>query len=132
MAKKVTSTDGLTQDDIWLLEYVAEYNTEAVLAAMDQALARAMEKVGLVAEADVKNYMEKKHIVDTGRLVNSMTHQVQVDGDDYAVIVGTNVEYGPYVEFGIKGREGRYMLRNTVEKNKAKYRKMIEEEMKGD
>ena len=132
MAKKVTSTDGLTQDDIWLLEYVAEYNTEAVLAAMDQALARAMEKVGLVAEADVKNYMTKEGIVDTGRLRNSMTHQVQVDGDDYAVIVGTNVEYGPYVEFGIKGRDGRHMLRNTVEKNKAKYRKIVEEEMRGD
>ena len=44
----------------------------------------------------LKDNIKKNTPVDTGRLTNSYT--VKVEGDD--VVVGTNVEYAPYVDLG--------------------------------
>lgn len=63
-----------------------------VIEAKDEAIARALETIGLVAE----RYAKEKAPVDTGRLRNSISHEV----DDDTVYVGTNVEYAPYLEFG--------------------------------
>jgi len=63
-----------------------------VIEAKNEAVARALETIGLVAE----RYAKGKAPVDTGRLRNSISHQV----DDETVYVGTNVEYAPYLEFG--------------------------------
>lgn len=63
-----------------------------VIEAKDESIARALETIGLVAE----RYAKEKAPVDTGRLRNSISHQV----DDETVYVGTNVEYAPYLEFG--------------------------------
>ena len=63
-----------------------------VIEAKNEAVARALETIGLVAE----RYAKEKAPVDTGRLRNSISHQV----DDETVYVGTNVEYAPYLEFG--------------------------------
>lgn len=63
-----------------------------VIEAKNEAIARALETIGLVAE----RYAKEKAPVDTGRLRNSISHQV----DDETVYVGTNVEYAPYLEFG--------------------------------
>ena len=69
-------------------------NSEEVLAAMKTAAVRALEKCGLTAEG----YAKKLCPVDTGNLRNSITHAV--DGGEPAAYVGTNSEYGPYVELG--------------------------------
>lgn len=124
--KKVTSTSGLTDNDVWMLQYVAEFNDEEVKAALDQALARAMEKVGLVAEGDVKVKTPK----DTGRLQNSITHQLSVDGGDYSVMVGTNVEYAPFVELGTHDRDGTHFMENALKKRAKVYAGIIESELK--
>lgn len=129
--KQVGPLDGLNENDIWFLQYVAEYNDEEVKAALGQAIAVAMEKVGLAAEGDVKRYMTDKGIVDTGRLRNSITHQVTLDGGDTSVMVGTNVEYGPYVELGIHGKDGRHFLRDSIQSRLATYRGIIEGELQG-
>lgn len=63
-----------------------------VIQAKDEAVAKALETIGLVAE----RYAKEMCPTDTGRLKNSISHQV----DDDTVYVGTNVEYAPYVEFG--------------------------------
>lgn len=52
----------------------------------------ALEKACLLVENDAKT----RAPVDTGNLRNSITHEV----DDNEGVVGTNVEYAPYVEFG--------------------------------
>lgn len=67
-------------------------NTAQVIAAKDEAVARALEAVGLQAEG----YAKMLEYVDTGRLRNSITHGV--DGD--SAYIGTAVDYAPYVEFG--------------------------------
>lgn len=69
-----------------------EDNSKEVLAALEEAAERALEKCGLVAEG----YAKKLTPVDTGNLRNSISHKVQKD----TMYVGTNVEYAPYVEFG--------------------------------
>lgn len=47
--------------------------------------------------------------VDTGRLQGSINYQVE--GKEG--IVGSNVEYAPYVEAGTHGRPGRHFLQNA-------------------
>lgn len=69
-------------------------NSKEVLAAMQEAAARALEKCGLVAEG----YAKRLCPVDTGNLRNSISHKV--DDGEPAVYIGTDVEYGVYVELG--------------------------------
>ena len=70
--------------------------TDDVLAAMDDACLRALERCGNQAEGYAKDLAP----VDTGALRNSISHKV-VNSEAY---IGTNMEYAPYVEFGT----GRY------------------------
>jgi len=58
----------------------------------DDAATKALNKACLT----VMNSAKEKVPVDTGNLRNSITYEV--DGNEG--IVGTNVEYAPYVEFG--------------------------------
>ena len=70
---------------------VKDYSKD-VKATYEQARARSLEIIGLTAEEYAKKTVPTQH----GRLKNGITHAV--DGKD--VIIGTNVEYAPYVEFG--------------------------------
>lgn len=78
-------------------------NSKAVLAAMQQAVERGLEKCGLVAEG----YAKKLAPVDTGNLRNSISHKV--DLEEPAVYIGSNTSYAPYVELatGIYAEGGR-------------------------
>lgn len=69
-------------------------HSKEVLAALQEAAERALEKCGLVAEGYAKRLVR----VDTGNLRNSITHKV--DPEEPAVYIGTNSEYGAYVELG--------------------------------
>lgn len=69
-------------------------NSKEISAAIKAALLRGLEKCGLVAEG----YAKKLCPVDTGNLRNSITHQV--DSEGHSVYVGTNSDYGAYVELG--------------------------------
>jgi HK97 gp10 family phage protein len=65
-----------------------------VSAEIKAALLRGLEKIGLVAEG----YAKKLCPVDTGNLRNSITHTV--DEGEPAAYIGTDSEYGAYVELG--------------------------------
>lgn len=69
-------------------------NSGKILDEFRDAALRALEKCGLTAEA----YAKKLCPVDTGALRNSISHTV--DNGEPAAYVGTNSEYGPYVELG--------------------------------
>lgn len=60
-------------------------NRDLIKQAKTEAIARALESIGMTAEAYASLYCP----VDTGRLRASITHMV----DDDAVYIGTNVEY---------------------------------------
>ncbi len=68
-------------------------NTDSIRHAAKQQIMAALEECGLTAE----RYAKGNCPVDTGNLRNSITHQM--DGDN-RVIIGSAVEYAPYVEFG--------------------------------
>lgn len=124
-------------------------NSKEVLAAMREAALRALEKCGLTAEG----YAKKLSPVDTGNLRNSITHQV--DEGEPAVYIGTNSEYGPYVELGTgkyypggrptpwvyqdakgnwhmtHGQRAQPYLKPAVADHVQTYKNIIENEMKG-
>lgn len=67
-------------------------NSAEFLEAKNEAVARAMEACGLLAEG----YAVALCPVATSNLKQSISH----DSDEETAIVGTNVEYAPYVEYG--------------------------------
>lgn len=77
------------------MKIIFDDHSDEVLSALDASLARGLEKCGLVAEG----YAKKLCPVDTGNLRNSITHTV-ADNGERAAYVGTNSEYGVYVECG--------------------------------
>ena len=123
-------------------------NSEEILAAMEAAALRALEKCGLTAEA----YAKLLCPVDTGNLRNSITHQVQPE--EQAAYVGTNNEYAAYVELGTgkyvpggrqeawtyqdakgnwhitHGQRAQPYLKPAVADHAETYRKIIEDELK--
>lgn len=126
MAKKrdAGSSSGLTASDVSDLLEIREDNAQRIAEAIDQALAKALEEVGLVAEG----YAKKACPVDTGRLRNSITHQVRPS--EKSVYIGTNVEYAPYVELSTSRTKGQPFLRPAATEHEGTYKKIFESELK--
>ncbi len=115
---------GLLASDVSDLLEIREDNAQRIADAIDQALARALEEVGLVAEG----YAKKACPVDTGRLRNSITHQVRPS--EKSVYIGTNVEYAPYVELSTSRTKGQPFLRPAAADHEGTYKKIFESELK--
>lgn len=122
----------------WTFEFTS--NVDQVKRMTEAAKVAALEKMGGTAETYAKKYCP----VDTGRLRASITHQKQ---DEDTMLVGTNVEYAPYVELGHDQEAGRYVpalgkrlvashvegkpyIRPAIENHVSEYRKIVEDEMK--
>ena len=103
---------------------IREDNAQQIADAIDQALAKALEEVGLVAEG----YAKKACPVDTGRLRNSITHQVRPS--EKSVYIGTNVEYAPYVELGTSRMKPQPFLHPAAADHEGTYKKIFESELK--
>ena len=72
--------------------------------------------------------------VKTGTLKRSWTHDnVEHDGNKYSVQVGSSVIYAPYVEEGHRQGssfvQGRFMLKDSIDKNKDKLQQKINEKL---
>lgn len=102
---------------------IVQDNTDEVKRALQSAMAKALEEIGLTAEG----YAKKACPVDTGRLRNSITHAV-VEGEK-AVYIGTNVEYAPYVELGTSRQEAQPFLRPAANHPRI-YRQIAERNLK--
>lgn len=124
-------------------------NCGKVKDAAKAAMLRALERCGSQAEGYAKDLCP----VDTGALRNSISHQV--DEGEPAAYVGTNSEYGPYVELGTgiyaesggrptpwtyqdargdwhmtHGQRAQPFLKPAVADHAQTYRNIIEDEMK--
>jgi HK97 gp10 family phage protein len=97
-------------------------NSAEILKAFEEATERALEKIGLVAEG----YAKKLAPVDTGRLRNSISHEV--DGQD--VYIGSNVEYAPYVELGTARQKAQPFLKPAATEHSQTYKGILESEYK--
>lgn len=127
-----------------------EDHSAEVYKELEAACQRALEKCGLVAEG----YAKKLCPVDTGNLRNSITHTV-ADNGERAAYVGTNSEYGVYVECGTgiyypggrqtpwvyqdekgdwhltHGQRAKPYIKPAVADHSAQYNRIIEQELKG-
>jgi HK97 gp10 family phage protein len=105
MAKKVASVTIENDHSPEILKALAE-NEDAILAAW-----------GELAEGFAKELCP----VDTGRLRNSITYEARPS--EHAVYIGTNVEYGKYVELGTSNKKypKQPFLRPAIEDNKDAY-----------
>lgn len=97
-----------------------------VLSEIAQKKRMALEIIGGKAET----YAKQACPVDTGRLRNSITHQA---GDD-SVVIGTNVEYAPFVELGHrtasgKSVPGKEFLRPAAEDHGPEYEAILKQIM---
>lgn len=95
---------------------------------LDKKISQILEMWGLVGE----RYAKDKTPVDTGRLRGSVTYatinshssgQSPAEESDYAthgtpergeVVIGTNVEYAPYVELGTSRQKPQPYIRPAV------------------
>lgn len=132
-------------------------NTGELLKELEFKIEKALTMVGMDAEGDAKIEIESDpRRVDTGRLRNSITwattkesssprfdggddaDEVDPDSgvtesqcpDEHSVIIGTNVEYAYEIHEGREGLAPNRFLRNAVERNYEKYRKIIDDVMK--
>ena len=94
-----------------------ESHADEALAELDSKIQVALEEIGLMAERYAKNDCP----VDTGRLRNSITHET----DNDSVYIGTNVEYGKYVELGTSKRRPHPFLRPAALEHTAEYKNII-------
>ena len=131
-------------------------NTEEVLNALEAAIRRGNEAIGMTAERHAK----KKCPVDTGRLRNSITYALAgeethvksykankkkagekerktytyegtADGKKGSgVYIGTNVEYAVFVENGAQGRTAVHFLQDAAANHSDEYKRLMEDSMK--
>lgn len=140
-------------------DFTVTDNSDLVKNAAQEKILQALETLGMQTEGDVKISMNEvwsetgTDIVDTGRLRNSISHQV--DEGEKAVYVGTNSEYAAYVhegtgKYAIGGggtpkerwvyrdpltgetrigvpQKPRRFLKNTIEKNISDYKEIIKQ-----
>ena len=104
---------------------VKQDNTKQVTHGIESAIGVALEKIGLLAEG----YAQMKCPVDTGNLRASITHEVDAGGK--AVYIGTNVEYGPYVELGTSKQKAQPYLRPAATEHSEQYRQVLKGELQG-
>lgn len=98
-------------------------NSTQVLSLADAAMLRGLAAIGATAEW----YAKKDCPVDTGRLRNSITHAT--DETEKAEYIGTNVEYGPYVELGTYKMAARPFLRPAAQNHSREYKQIMKESM---
>ena len=132
-------------------------NTEEVLSALEAAIKRGNEAIGMTAERHAKKRITIARAVDTGRLRNSITYALAgeethvksykankggKDRETYTyegtadgkkgsgVYIGTNVEYAPFVENGARGRPPVDFLQDAAENHSDEYKRLMEDSMK--
>lgn len=98
-------------------------NTKEVISEVNSAIAVALEKIGLKAERYAKAYCP----VDTGRLRNSITHEI--NEKNKTVVIGTNVEYGPAIEFGHSKKAPKGYLRPAIFNHMEIYKEIVTDEL---
>lgn len=118
-----------SRQDYSTVVMVRANNAEQIANAIKQALAAALEEVGLAAEGFAKKKLTENHSVDTGRLRNSVTHAI--DMGEEAVYIGTNVEYAPYVELGTSRSKAKPYLKPAAQDHGTEYRKIFEKHLGG-
>jgi HK97 gp10 family phage protein len=98
-------------------------NRREVMAEMERAEQRALEKIGLYVDGEAVS----RSPVVSGRLKSSWEHEVQ----EKSVIVANNTEYAAFVEFGTSKQDAQRVLTGSVEENIDEIKGITERELHG-
>ena len=136
------------------VSYEITDNTEEFKSALQNAIERGLEAIGVTAEGYAKEELTKQKAVDTGLLRNSITYAISgnkpaissykadkggasgsysgsaPDEKEKSVYIGTNVEYAPYVELGTFKMDARPFLKPAATNHSSEYKSLMEESMK--
>lgn len=93
-------------------------NVKLVGAEFEKATKKALESVGIYVEAETK----KRCPVDTGRLRASYEH---FEENERTEVIGTQVDYGVFVEIGTSRAKAQPHLRPAIDDNRGNIGKII-------
>lgn len=96
-------------------------NSDLIKRALEDQLEQALTAVGITAES----YAKRDCPVDTGRLRNSITHEVRMN--ENAVYIGSNVEYAAFVEIGTQRMKARPYLRPAATNHTEEYKGLVKQ-----
>ena len=137
-------------------------NTKELLNALEGTSEKIMTMIGIKAEKYAKALCPVGTSESTGikgyrggTLRNSITFNVEWDGTQAGVIIGSNVEYAPFVELGTlggfeglppewesfsvpaskgkahgKGMQAKHFLRDAIQDHLPEYKSIMENELK--
>ena len=130
-------------------------NSEEYKELLAQAIRRGLRTIGMKAETHAKENCP----VDTGYASNSITFALSGEPtnissyeadrgkngkpprtgeysgtmgkiEDNYVVIGSNVEYFPFIEEGARGREARHTLRKAATDHKDEYKQLLTDSIK--
>ena len=130
-------------------------NSKEYKDLLNQAIRRGLRTIGMRAETHAKENCP----VDTGYARNSITFALSGetaaissyeadrgkngkpprtgkysgtmgDTEDKYVVIGSNVEYFPFIEEGARGREARHTLRKAATDHKDEYKQLLTDSIK--
>lgn len=123
------------QTETDMADFILETDrTAEVLMKKDAAVTKALAAIALKAEANAKKEItrkvydvkqtpeQEKRYKRTGRLRNSITGAY----DGNSAQVGTNVEYGPYVELGTSKMKERPFIKPAMAEHIDEYKEIFE------
>ena len=130
-------------------------NSEEYKDLLMQAIRRGLRTIGMRAETHAKENCP----VDTGYASNSITHALSGESaytssykanrgkngeppktgeyrgtlgkiEDNYVVIGSNVEYFPFIEEGARGRQALHVLRKAATDHKDEYKQLLTDSIK--
>lgn len=107
-----------------MADVVFESHLGEFLDALPEQIEQALIAIGMMAETHAKEECP----VDTGRLRNSITHEVQMN--DKSVLIGSNVEYAAFVELGTSRMAAQPYLRPAAENHTSEYKEIVKSALK--
>lgn len=112
-------------------------NTDKILAALPEQIEQALTAIGVAAESNAVAEVDKavydtpeskSGYIRTGRLRNSLTHEVHTE--EKSVWIGTAVEYAKFVEFGTRKMKPRPYLKPAIVEHADEYKALAEEALR--
>ena len=135
--------------------YEFKDNSKEYRELLTQAIRRGLRTIGMKAETHAKENCP----VDTGYARNSITFALSGESaavssyeadrgkngkpprtgkysgtmgkiEDNYVVIGSNVEYFPFIEEGARGREARHTLRKAATEHREEYENLMKDSIK--
>lgn len=106
---------------------IKQNNISKTLSELASKKKKVLVAWGTLAVNWATKIITQKGAVDTGRLRQSITHQ---EGRDY-VEIGTDVEYGKYVELGTYKMKKRPFIVPAITEHKSEYEQLLKDILNG-